>query len=64
MDKKDKAVVMATLYTILGKEANQIAENLEVTDLANPDSLIEALKNYFKPQKNTIFERYLFHTTV
>ena len=49
---------MATLYTVLGKEANQIAENLEVTDPADPDSLIAALASYFEPQKNTIFERY------
>ena len=64
LDKKDKAVVLATLYTVLGREANQIAENLEVADPADPESLIEALSNYFEPQKNTIFERYLFNTTV
>jgi hypothetical protein len=63
LDKKDKAVVLATLYTVLGREANQIAENLEVADPADPESLIEA-SNYFEPQKNTIFERYLFNTTV
>ena len=61
LDKKDKTVVMATLYTVLGKEANQIAENLEVTDPADSNSLIEALSSYFEPQKNTIFERYLFN---
>ena len=64
LDKKDKAIVLATLYTVLGKEANEIAENLEVTDLADPGSLLEALSSYFKPQKNTIFERYLFNSTV
>ena len=56
LDNKDKAVVLATLYTVLGREANQIAENLEVADPADPESLIEALSNYF--------ERYLFNTTV
>ena len=35
---------MATLYTALGKEANQIAQNSEVTDLPDPDSLIAASK--------------------
>lgn len=64
LDKKANNVVLATLYTILGREANQIAENLEVTDPTDPDSLIEALSNYFEPQKNTIFERYLFNTAV
>ena len=59
LDKKDKAAVLATLYTVLGREANQIAENLEVSDPADPESLIEALSNYFEPQKNIIFERYL-----
>ncbi len=65
LDKKDKNVVLATLYTVLiGRETNQIAENLEVTDPTDPDSLIDALTNYFEPQKNTIFERYVFNTTV
>ena len=61
LDKKDKAIVLATLYTVLGKEANEIAENLEVAD---PDSLLEALSSYFEPQNNTIFERYLFNSIV
>ena len=64
LDKKEKNVVLATLYTVLGKEANQIAENLDVTDLTEPDSLIDALTNYFEPQKNIIFERYLFNTAI
>ena len=42
---------MATIYTVLGKEANQIAENLDLTDPADPDSLIAALASYFEPQK-------------
>ena len=49
LDKKDKNVVLATLYTVLGRETNQIAENLEVTDPTDPDSLIDALTNYFEP---------------
>ena len=56
--------MLATLYTVLGKEANQIAENLDVTDLSEPDSLIDALTNYFEPQKNIIFERCLFNTAI
>ena len=56
--------MLATLYTVLGKEGNQIAENLDVTDLSEPDSLIDALTNYFEPQKNIIFERYLFNTAI
>ena len=35
---------MATLYTALGKEANQIAQNSQVTDPPDPDSLIAASK--------------------
>ena len=38
LDKKEKNVVLATLYTVLGKEANQIAENLDVTDPTEPES--------------------------
>ena len=62
LDKKAKNVVLATLYTVLGTEVNQIAENLPVTDLSNSDSLMEALSKFFEAQKNTIFERYLFNT--
>ena len=64
LDKRDKSVVLAILYIVLGRETNQIAENLEVTDSTDPNSLIEALTNYFEPQKNTIFERSVFNTTV
>ena len=64
LDKKAKNVVLATLYTVLGRETNQIAENLDVADPTDPDSLIEALSRYFEPQKNTIFERYVFNSTV
>ena len=65
LDKKEKNVVLATLCTVLGKEANQIAENLrKLRDPTEPDSLIGTLTNYFEPQKNTIFERYLFNTAI
>ena len=60
LDKKPKPVVLETLKIVLGRETYQIAKNLPVANRTDPDSFLQALTQYFEPQRNTIFERYLF----
>ena len=61
LDKKPKPVVLETLKIVLGRETYQIAKNLPVTDRTDPDSFLQALRQHFEPQRNIIFERYLFN---
>ena len=35
---------------------------MQEADRNKPDKIIEALKNYFEPQKNVIYERYKFNS--
>ena len=62
LDQRAQNVQLATLYTFLGKEACQIAEHIPITDPNSPESVLEALSIHFEPQRNTIFERYVFNS--
>ena len=57
LDKKPKPVILETLKIVLGRETYQIAKNLPVADRTDPNSFLQALTQYFEPQRNTIFER-------
>ena len=62
LDKKSKPVILETLKIVLGRETYQIVKNLPVTDRTDPDSFLQALTQHFEPQRNIIFERYLFNS--
>ena len=62
LDKKPKPVILETLKIALGRETYEIAKNLPVADCTDPDSFLEALMQHFEPQKNIIFECYLFNS--
>ena len=62
LDKKPKPVILETLKVVLGRETYQIAKNLPVADRTDPDNSLQALTQHFEPQKNIIFERYLFNS--
>ena len=53
---------METLKIVLGRETYQIVKNLPVADRTDPDSFLQALTQHFEPQRNIIFERYLFNS--
>ena len=53
---------METLKIVIARETFQIAKNLPVTDRTDPDSFLQALTQHFEPQRNIIFERYLFNS--
>ena len=52
--------IVSTLYTALGRDTLQIAETLPIPDRKKASDVIEALRTYFVPQVNTVYERYTF----
>ena len=65
LNEKDKKIQVATLLSVMGKECIQIYKNLPLTDAQrkDPETIIKALGDHFEPQRNTIYERYLFNLT-
>ena len=65
LNEKDKKVQVATLLSVLGKECMQLYKTLPLTaeQRKDPDVIIQKLTEHFEPQRNTIYERYLFNLT-
>ena len=49
----------------MGKECLQIFMNLHLTpeQSENVDACLNAVETYFKPQKNVVYERFLFNSS-
>ena len=64
LNKKSKPVQVSTLLSIIGKECYEVYENLPLTvdERKDSDSIISKLTEYFEPQRNIIYERYLFNS--
>ena len=64
--KKEKNIRVATLLSVMGKECFQVYENLPLTasQRADPASILLKLGEHFEPQRNTIYERYVFNSAV
>ena len=62
IDKSDK-VQVATLETVMRTECKQVLKRLELTsdELASMTSFLDKLEIYFSPERNTLYERYIFH---
>ena len=60
------AVRLASLRSIMGKECLQIYRNLSLTpeQQESVQGYLEALEAYFKPQRNVVYERYVFNSCV
>ena len=60
------AVQLASLRSIMGKECLQIYRNLSLTpeQQESVQGCLEALEAYFKPQRNVVYERYVFNSCV
>ncbi|XP_033331387.2 uncharacterized protein LOC117223276 [Megalopta genalis] len=61
-DAQSKDVQAATLLNLIGSEAIDVFETLDVSeaDKKDPEKIITAFQNYVEPQKNEIYERFLF----
>ena len=60
------AVRLASLRSIMGKECMQIYRNSSLTpeQQERVPGCLEALEAYFKPQRNVVYERYVFNSCV
>ena len=66
-DPAGQLVVAATLCSVMGTECRKILNNLpEVTEETRKktDPIIKALRAYFLPQRNVLYERFLFNSAV
>ena len=64
LNKKSNPVQVSTLLSVIGKECYEVYENLPLTvdERKDNDSIISKLTEYFEPQRNIIYERYLFNS--
>ncbi|KAJ8398705.1 hypothetical protein AAFF_G00419020 [Aldrovandia affinis] len=61
--EKDKKIQTATLRSVMGSECRHVYRhnlNLSVAGTGDPAVILDELEKYFKPAKNTIYERYVF----
>ena len=61
---KDQEIRCATLKVCMGKDCLSVLKHLDMTeeDRKTTKGILEALETYFKPQKNVVYERYVFFT--
>ena len=66
LKSSDAAVIVATLLSVIGKECYQVYMHLPMTEAERKDYkiILKKLSDYFEPKKNTIYERYVFNSTV
>ncbi len=64
LNKKDKSIRVATLMSVMGKDCFMICKNLPLSadDRKDPKKILKGLSEYFEPQRNTVYERYVFNT--
>ncbi len=66
LTKKSDAIRVATLLSVMGRECYQVYENLPLTadERKKTDTILEKLGNHFEPQRNTIYERYMYNSAM
>ena len=66
LSKQATLVRLASLRSLMGKDCLQIFRNLSLfpAQQESVTSYLDALESYFKPQRNVVYERYVFNTCV
>ena len=66
LSKQVTPVRLASLRSLMGKDCLQIFRNLSLypAQQESVTSYLDALEAYFKPQRNVVYERYVFNTCV
>lgn len=64
LDEQTSKIRLASLRSVMGKECVQIFLNLHMTPEQREDvtACLDAVEAYFKPQKNVVYERFLFNS--
>ena len=65
LDKKDKAIQVATLKSLMGTECKKILKRLQLSadEMKEPEIILGKLEAYFVPERNILYERHIFHNT-
>ena len=60
-----RRMVSATLCSIMGPECKRILTTLPISEANRkiPEEVIKALRDYFIPQRNVLYERFVFNST-
>ena len=64
-DSAGEQLVAATLCSILGSEARKVLNSLPAMTIEkrkNPAEILKALKGYFLPKRNVLYERFVFNS--
>ena len=62
-----KEIVAATLCTVMGADCKRIMNSLpslSVADKKDPAKIIQELKKHFIPQRNVLYQRFVFNSAV
>ncbi len=64
LNTKEDNVRVATLMTVMGRDCYQVFENLPLTEeeSTKTDTILKKLGEHFEPQRNIVYERYVFNT--
>ena len=64
LDKQTSKIGLASLRSVMGKDCLQTFLNLNISveDRYNVEACMTTLENYFKPQCNVAYERYVFNS--
>ena len=66
-DETGHAIVAATLCSVMGAECRKVLNNLPGltdNDRKKPEKIIKLLNEYFIPQKNVLYKRFVFNSAV
>ena len=63
LTEKAAAIQVATLKSVMGTEYKQVLKRLELTEkhLNSTETILAKLKEHFAPERNILYERYLFY---
>lgn len=64
LEKQDSKITLAFLRCVMGKDCRQKFLNLSISDenRKNVQTCLTTLENYFKPQRNVVYQRYVFNS--
>ena len=65
LDKKDKAIQVATLKSLMGTECKKILKRLQLPtdEMKEPEIILGKLEAHFVSERNILYKRYIFHNT-
>ena len=64
LTKKSDEIQVATLKAVMGTECKQVLKRLNLTSeaLEKTSTILENLERHFAPERNILYERYIFHS--